>query len=126
MTENAKLRAFDAPLPELDGASILVTGATGTFGKAFVAAVIEKYKPQRLIVFSRDELKQSEMQAVYPTSRYSFMRYFIGDVRDPERLEMAARLSEAGIERARNFSWERTARETCKILKEAAASASPA
>ncbi len=91
MTENAKLRAFDAPLPELDGASILVTGATGTFGKAFVAAVIEKYKPQRLIVFSRDELKQSEMQAVYPTSRYSFMRYFIGDVRDPERLEMAMR-----------------------------------
>ncbi len=75
----------------LDGKNILVTGATGSFGRAFVARLLRDAKPERLIVFSRDELKQFEMQQVFPDSRYPCMRYFIGDVRDKERLEMAMR-----------------------------------
>lgn len=75
----------------LDGKHILVTGATGSFGRAFVARLLRDAKPERLIVFSRDELKQFEMQQMFPDSRYPCMRYFIGDVRDRERLEMAMR-----------------------------------
>ena len=91
MSSNAVIRSFDTPAPDLAGSSILVTGGTGTFGKSFVATVAERYAPKRLIVFSRDELKQSEMQQAYPQDRYPFMRFFIGDIRDPERLEMAMR-----------------------------------
>lgn len=66
--------------------SILVTGGTGSFGKAFIRYILNKYQPARLIIFSRDELKQSEMQQEFDSSA---MRYFLGDVRDQERLELA-------------------------------------
>src|SRR3989338_129701 len=69
-----------------NGKSILVTGGTGSFGKKFVEMVLKRYKPERLIVFSRDELKQVEMRQVF---NQSCMRYFIGDVRDSERLHRA-------------------------------------
>lgn len=71
--------------------SILITGGTGSFGQKFVSAVLEKYKPRRLIVFSRDELKQYEMAQVFSPSDHPCLRYFIGDVRDAARLEMAMR-----------------------------------
>ncbi len=77
-----------ADLCNLDGKNVLVTGATGSFGRAFVDFVSKRYRPERLIVFSRDELKQFEMQQRW---NQPFMRYFIGDVRDVERLEMALR-----------------------------------
>lgn len=70
---------------------ILVTGGTGSFGRHFIKQVIARYTPKRLIVFSRDEMKQYEMAQEFPTDRYPFMRYFIGDVRNAERLEMAMR-----------------------------------
>ena len=69
-----------------NGKSVLVTGGTGSFGKKFVEMVLKRYKPERLIVFSRDELKQVEMRQVF---NQSCMRYFIGDVRDSERLHRA-------------------------------------
>ena len=67
--------------------SILVTGGTGSFGKKFVEIMLRDYQPQRLVVFSRDELKQHEMR----TSGFDHpsLRYFIGDVRDAERLKRA-------------------------------------
>jgi UDP-N-acetylglucosamine 4,6-dehydratase len=67
--------------------SILITGGTGSFGKKFVEIMLRDYQPQRLVVFSRDELKQHEMR----TSGFDHpsLRYFIGDVRDPERLKRA-------------------------------------
>lgn len=84
-------RQFQSPKAELDGKSILVTGGTGSFGHEFVRRVLAEYTPQRLIVFSRDELKQYEMEQLFPTSRYPCIRYFIGDVRDYERLDLAVR-----------------------------------
>jgi UDP-N-acetylglucosamine 4,6-dehydratase len=66
--------------------SILVTGGTGSFGKAFVRAVLDRYKPRRLVVYSRDELKQFEMQQEF---NHPAMRFFIGDVRDAPRLMRA-------------------------------------
>ncbi len=71
--------------------AILITGGTGSFGRAFIRRVLTHYKPRRLVVFSRDELKQYEMQQEFPESKYEAMRYFIGDVRDYERLKMAMR-----------------------------------
>jgi UDP-N-acetylglucosamine 4,6-dehydratase len=69
-----------------DGKTILVTGGTGSFGKKFVQIVLEKYKPEKLIIFSRDELKQFEMSQVYNIKKYPCIRYFLGDVRDKDRL----------------------------------------
>lgn len=74
-----------------NGKSVLITGGTGSFGKGFVRRLLEQYKPHRLIVFSRDELKQFEMQHEFPESKYPYMRYFLGDVRDKERLLQALR-----------------------------------
>lgn len=85
------LRDFTQPWLDLNDKSVLVTGGTGSFGKHFVKTVIEKYKPRRLIIFSRDELKQFEMQQLFPMDQHPFMRYFIGDVRDRDRLELAMR-----------------------------------
>ncbi|WP_421938183.1 UDP-N-acetylglucosamine 4,6-dehydratase (inverting) [Pelagibius sp.] len=68
-----------------------MTGGTGSFGKKFVHTVLERYSPRRVIVFSRDELKQYEMGLQLPVDRHPQLRYFIGDVRDPNRLEMALR-----------------------------------
>lgn len=70
----------------LDNKTILITGGTGSFGKKYVTTILKKYNPKKIIVFSRDELKQFEMAKVYNDPR---MRYFIGDVRDAERLKQA-------------------------------------
>ena len=68
--------------------SILITGGTGSFGQEFVEVVLKNFKPKKLIVFSRDELKQYEMQQRWPINK-SPIRYFLGDVRDYSRLRMA-------------------------------------
>lgn len=68
--------------------NILITGGTGSFGKKYIEIILEKYQPNKIIVFSRDELKQFEMQQVYNAD---CMRYFIGDVRDYDRLLEAMR-----------------------------------
>ena len=69
---------------------ILVTGGTGSFGRKFIEMVLQEYHPKKLIVFSRDELKQHEMRRLYSDQTPgSPVRYFIGDVRDVERLRRA-------------------------------------
>jgi len=74
----------------LSDKSILVTGGTGSFGKAFVNTVLQRYPAiKRLVVFSRDELKQFEMAQRFPESQYKAIRYFIGDIRDESRLRRA-------------------------------------
>lgn len=73
----------------LNNKNVLITGGTGSFGKKATEIILKRFKPRRLIIFSRDELKQFEMSQVYPMSRYPCMRYFIGDVRDKERLYRA-------------------------------------
>lgn len=83
------MRDFLTPTPNLDGKAIMVTGGTGSFGKAFVRTVLKRYKPSRLVVFSRDELKQYEMNQEISDRENPALRYFIGDVRDQPRLEMA-------------------------------------
>ena len=70
--------------------SILITGGTGSFGQKFVSSVLERFSPKRLIVYSRDELKQSEMKS-NPTFKNPAIRFFLGDVRDRERLYLAMR-----------------------------------
>jgi UDP-N-acetylglucosamine 4,6-dehydratase len=70
---------------------ILVTGGTGSFGKAFTHHVLTQFKPKKLIIFSRDELKQFEMSQDFPENKHPAIRYFIGDVRDAERLRQAMR-----------------------------------
>jgi UDP-N-acetylglucosamine 4,6-dehydratase len=80
---------------DLDDKVILVTGGTGSFGRRFVDAVLTRARPRKLIVYSRDELKQHEMQIDlgerYGPDRLSTMRFFLGDVRDRERLTLALR-----------------------------------
>jgi UDP-N-acetylglucosamine 4,6-dehydratase len=71
-----------------DGKSIFVTGGTGSFGNKFVEMVLAEGNPREIIVFSRDELKQSEMAQRFPPKRYP-VRYFLGDIRDRERLMRA-------------------------------------
>jgi len=68
---------------------ILVTGGTGSFGKKLTEIILSRYKPRKLIVFSRDELKQSEMREQFSEDRCDCIRYFIGDVRDRDRLHRA-------------------------------------
>ncbi|MEG2173769.1 MAG: polysaccharide biosynthesis protein, partial [Desulfovibrionaceae bacterium] len=62
--------------------SILITGGTGSFGKQCVATILANYKPKRLVIFSRDELKQFDMAQRFSPDVYPCLRYFIGDVRD--------------------------------------------
>ena len=70
--------------------SYLITGGTGSFGKAFVNKLVNsKIKISRLVIFSRDELKQFEMAQTYPLKKYPFIRFFLGDVRDSKRIEYA-------------------------------------
>jgi UDP-N-acetylglucosamine 4,6-dehydratase (inverting) len=74
----------------LNDTSILITGGTGSFGKAFVKTVLERFaKARRLVIYSRDELKQFEMEQVFSQREYPALRYFIGDVRDEARLRRA-------------------------------------
>lgn len=73
----------------IDGRVVLITGGTGSFGKAFIRYVLENYSPKKLIVFSRDEFKQWQMQRSFPNDRYPQLRYFLGDIRDKDRLRLA-------------------------------------
>lgn len=73
---------------DLNDKVILVTGGTGSFGKKFTEIVLNKFKPKKLIIFSRDEFKQHEMAKVFPDSKFE-IRYFLGDVRDKSRLYRA-------------------------------------
>lgn len=73
----------------LNGKTILITGGTGSFGKRFIQRILASYSPKRLIVYSRDELKQFEMSKIFSTEKYSCLRYFLGDVRDSSRLMRA-------------------------------------
>jgi UDP-N-acetylglucosamine 4,6-dehydratase/5-epimerase len=71
---------------------ILITGGTGSFGKAFIELLLKKLKIKkikRLVIFSRDEFKQSELSKIYPANKYPFIRFFIGDIKDKERLNRA-------------------------------------
>lgn len=75
---------------DLNNKSVLVTGGTGSFGKKFIATILNRFPDiKRIVVYSRDELKQFEMQSVFSYQKYPAMRYFIGDVRDGERLKRA-------------------------------------
>lgn len=75
---------------DLNGKSILITGGTGSLGKALTQNIIAKWPNiKRLVIYSRDEQKQFQMAMEYPETKYPFMRYFIGDVRDLERLKRA-------------------------------------
>src|ERR1700691_5642511 len=86
--KSAKEAVQQFPLADLNGRGILINGCTGSFGHAFVNFVTRHYSPRRLVVFSRDELKQYEMQQKF---NQPYLRYFIGDVRDADRLETAMR-----------------------------------
>lgn len=74
----------------LNGTSILVTGGTGSFGRKFTEIILNKFpQVRRLVIFSRDEMKQFEMEQDFPREHYPQIRYFIGDVRDPQRVKRA-------------------------------------
>ncbi len=73
----------------LEGKTILITGGTGSFGKRFIRHLLEKYKPKKVIVFSRDEFKQFQMQKDFPHERFPQLRFFLGDIRDKDRLYRA-------------------------------------
>jgi UDP-N-acetylglucosamine 4,6-dehydratase (inverting) len=75
----------------LNGKSILITGGTGSFGKRFAQRILASYKPKKVIIYSRDELKQFEMAKQFPAEFHDRLRFFIGDVRDQARLMQAFR-----------------------------------
>jgi len=75
----------------LNGKNILVTGGTGSFGHGFIEKLLADFKPNKLIVFSRDELKQHDMEQIFSMKKHPCLRYFIGDIRDKDRLSMAMR-----------------------------------
>ncbi len=97
MNFRSPIEAFSVPLlckkalNMFTDKTILITGGTGSFGKRFIRRILATHKPRRLIVYSRDELKQFEMAKQFPESVYPSLRYFIGDVRDKERLMLAMR-----------------------------------
>jgi len=75
---------------DLNGKAILITGGTGSFGKKLVETIFNRFPDvRRVVIYSRDELKQYEMQQTYPQNKYPNIRFFIGDVRDGERLKRA-------------------------------------
>ena len=85
------MRSFNSSVVELDGKGILVTGGTGSFGRRLVETLVARDAPRRLVVFSRDEFKQVEMERCLPLQEHKSLRYFIGDVRDRDRLRIAMR-----------------------------------
>ncbi len=86
-------RNFQNPQADLSGQSILITGGTGSFGRAFVRRIMQSNPPRRLVVFSRDEQKQEtmerELRGLLSAESFGRLRFFIGDVRDKSRLELA-------------------------------------
>ena len=77
-------------MPFNSSSSILITGGTGSFGKAFIAEILRRFPEiHRLVIYSRDELKQWEIQQLYPESKFPQLRFFLGDVRDRDRLRRA-------------------------------------
>jgi UDP-N-acetylglucosamine 4,6-dehydratase len=89
------VRSFAPKTPVLEGQVVLVTGGTGSFGRRFIRRALAEQSPRKLIVFSRDELKQYEMQSelreAFPPEKFARLRFFLGDVRDRERLTLALR-----------------------------------
>ncbi|MEI7572684.1 MAG: UDP-N-acetylglucosamine 4,6-dehydratase (inverting) [Phenylobacterium sp.] len=89
------MNRFSTDAGELEGKTVLVTGGTGSFGRRFIDTVLSRAEPRKLIVFSRDELKQHEMQVDmaerFTPEQMSHMRFFLGDVRDRQRLTLALR-----------------------------------
>ena len=84
------MSALSDPYREFDNKSVLVTGGTGSFGKRFIKNLLARSTARRVVVYSRDEFKQYEMQQEFGAST-SVLRFFIGDVRDGQRLQLAAR-----------------------------------
>lgn len=86
---------FSPQTLDLDGSVILVTGGTGSFGRRFIETVLKQSNPRKVIIYSRDELKQSDMQLElreqFDEATYGKLRFFLGDVRDRERLTLALR-----------------------------------
>ena len=73
---------------KINGKTIFITGGTGSFGNAMTNMLLKKYKPKKIIIFSRDELKQYEMKNSISPKYLKIMRFFIGDIRDLSRLKM--------------------------------------
>ena len=73
----------------IDEKSILITGGTSSFGNTFVPMTLHKFNPSRIVIYSRDELKQWEMQQEMPSEKYPQLRFFLGDIRDKDRLHRA-------------------------------------
>ena len=92
---SAALRSFAPKTGVLDGKVVLITGGTGSFGRRFVQRVLAEHNPRKVIVFSRDELKQYEQQQelreAFPPEQMAKMRFFLGDVRDQTRMTLAFR-----------------------------------
>lgn len=88
-------RTFDEKLVDLNNKVVFLTGGTGSFGRKFISTILKHYRPRKLIIFSRDELKQYDLQnalkAAHPPEVTGCLRFFIGDVRDRERLALATR-----------------------------------
>ena len=85
----------------LNNKSILLTGGTGSFGKHFLKNVVKKFKKiKRLVIFSRDEFKQFELQKEFNMDKYPFLRFFVGDIRDKQRLKLALKEIEIVIHAA--------------------------
>ena len=84
------MSALSDPYREFDNKSVLVTGGTGSFGKRFIKNLLARSNVRRVVVYSRDEFKQYEMQQQF-SEHLSTLRFFIGDVRDGQRLQLAAR-----------------------------------
>jgi UDP-N-acetylglucosamine 4,6-dehydratase/5-epimerase len=73
----------------MNNKNVLLTGGTGSFGRAYIKFLLAKYKVNKLVIFSRDELKQSELRNIYPKDKFPQLRFFLGDVRDYSRIKRA-------------------------------------
>lgn len=94
------MRDFSPRKLDFEGMTIFVTGATGSFGQSFVKRILEKHNPKKVIIYSRDELKQYEMQQKIPAEHANQVRFMIGDVRDRDRLILAMRETDIVIHAA--------------------------